>query len=378
MLKTKTIDMKQALFVLSLLSSAFSPQAQEKVTINASLKGLAAGTWVSCVCLWDSHKRDSVQSVADGFSMTVAVPEGEADEYLIQIEGELDGNQQRDVYLDKGTVTIKGPGPGFKGATVTGGQAIADFADYWHYLKSSGDLASRSETWKKADSLKKAHDTVGFKTLLQQIVAQEDTLRKIETIQWIGEHPNSPASAYILFSQLRRESPGKKAVIFAQLSPEAKKNASARRLEDAIEGMTVAGIGKQAPDFSEPDTAGKIMSLRDFRGKYVLIDFWASWCGPCRAENPNVVAAFSKYKGRNFTILSVSLDGKKGAWLEAIHKDGMPWTQVSDLRGWGNAAVAKYGVEGVPINFLVDPHGVIVARNLRGEELDKKLQEILQ
>ena len=136
--------------------------------------------------------------------------------------------------------------------------------------------------------------------------------------------------------------------------------------------------GGQAPEFSMADAAGKQVALSSFKGKYVLIDFWASWCGPCRAENPNVVANYNKFKGKNFTILGVSLDEDKTKWQEAIKKDNLSWTQVSDLKGWNSASVPMYGFDGIPYNVLIDPSGKILATELRGEELGKKLEEVLR
>ena len=137
-------------------------------------------------------------------------------------------------------------------------------------------------------------------------------------------------------------------------------------------------IGQVAPDIALADTNGNIIKLSSLRGKYVLIDFWASWCGPCRRENPNLVNVYNKYKDKGFEIYAVSLDRSRDGWINAIHKDNLTWFHVSDLKYWESEAAALYGVKGIPFTVLLDPEGKIMNKGIRSQELDLILESVLK
>ncbi|HEY8893240.1 MAG TPA: TlpA disulfide reductase family protein [Niastella sp.] len=164
---------------------------------------------------------------------------------------------------------------------------------------------------------------------------------------------------------------------FNQLTPASQNGFYGKILQEGIAASKFGAVGSDAIEFTQNDTTGKPVSLNSFRGKYVLVDFWASWCKPCRMENPNVVTAYNKFKDKNFTVLGVSLDKVRESWIQAIKDDGLAWTQVSDLQYWNNAAARKYKIESIPQNYLIDPNGKIVGKNLRGQDLEDKLCELL-
>lgn len=165
--------------------------------------------------------------------------------------------------------------------------------------------------------------------------------------------------------------------LFEQLSPEIRSTDISNYIKHIIDQEMVLGIGTEIQQFAQANELDSVIDITAFRGKYVLIDFWASWCGPCRMENPNVVNAFKKFENKNFTVVGISLDNNKKNWLDAIKMDGLTWTQLSDLKGWQNEVAAKFKITSIPQNILINPQGIIIAKNLRGEELMEKLAKFL-
>jgi peroxiredoxin len=344
----------------------FAQNSAKGFVIKGNVSGLADGK-VQIVAMSEDHAVIASDSVKNGvFTLKGAVTEPNL-YYLV-----LSSEQPQYIYLENSPITITGSKADIKNIKIEGSRSHADFVEFNKIfnpliaeLNGYAALIQKEENEKKKEDLFKQYDSVVTKV-------------NTEVGNFVAAKRSSFVSAFLLsVSAQVLGDPVAMEQRFNMLSEEIRNSEIGKSIASNIAYFKVGAVGTDELDFTQNDVDGKPVSLSSFKGKYVLLDFWASWCKPCRMENPNVVKAYNKFKDKNFTILSVSLDQSKDAWVKAIQADRLTWNHVSDLQQWNNTVAQLYHIQSIPGNFLIDPSGKIIARDLRGEDLEKKLCEVL-
>jgi peroxiredoxin len=359
--------LKRTLSLLLTLYITASVAMAQNYKVEGATEGIADGTWLYLRTAKPEKKLDSAKVVGGKFILS-----GKLDNQITEV-AIYTAKYTNYVFfwLESKPMSIALKNGEFKKAIIKG----SDTQTEKELIKKLEEPIS-----KKEDSLytllNKTSDLQAQKNIREQInaVKNEEYLFYLDYIQ---KHPNSLNATNVISIYTSTWGKEKAMILYQHLSPAMKKTSFGQNIYDFISLNKVINIGKPFVDFEQMNVSGKKIKLSQIKGKYILLEFWASWCGPCREENPALVKTYTEFKDKGFAILGVSADDNKESWLKAVKDDQLGWENVSDLNGDKNKASLIYGITGYPTNYLIDEKGIIIAKNLRGDDLKKKLSELL-
>jgi peroxiredoxin len=364
--------MKIVITAITLLFAAtlMAQPAADKYTLSGVFTRISTGKIYLTIYEGDEPVRDSATITNGRFSFKGSLSKPSVAVLYMPSKK----NDWLQFYAEPGVMMVSGPGDSLKILKVTGSKTTDDDRKLTAMLQPITDQENKNyELYKKADAAKNQKVLDSLDELDESIMLAKRKAVK----EFVQYNPASIRSAiaieehYGYYAEASDVEP-----LYNMLSEQVKQSASGQTVKKMLDVYKTVAVGMTAPDIKQPGPDGKEISLSSFKGKYVLVDFWASWCGPCRKENPNIVKAYNQYNNRGFEIFGVSYDNKKDKWEAAIKKDGLAWAQVSDLKGWKNATAETYYIKAIPSNLLIDKEGRIVAKNLLGKKLYSKLAEL--